>query len=427
MLEAVLLFTVFFGPLAFGCVEAWSLGILQASLFSLPIVARSVGKVGEAAKPLLVAVGVLLVLGVVQLLNPSAIDGPAKFIPFTASASRTQKALLLWASYGALLWAAPRAFLNPRTAHRFPWAIVVIGFTIATIGLIQSAQGNKFVMGFREVGYGHSPFGPYYNNAHAASLLAVSALMGLGLLTSGSARVYARARREQPLADAVSVLALLAFLIGVIIFGLISTHNRGSLLAVGGASLIAALMSCGLIKESRKKWGLRAVILLVFIGAGAAAYQLGFSRRGSPLSIPYRISMYQSALQVLSDFPMWGTGLGTVISVFAPYKDPSVIGVVDHIHNDWLELPLQAGLPAAGLVFATFIAFGRRVYESWLRETSMERRLLIGGAISSALCFSFHATVDFTWQIPANAVIFLLILSWLWSQTNPLISTQRRG
>lgn len=415
MLESVLLFLVFFGPLAFGCVEPWSLAILQIVLITLPLLAARARPV-SAPWMLLRAFGVVLAVGIVQGLNPSLIDGPTPLLPFTASLEHTQKALFLWASYAALLWAAPRGFADSRAVRRFAWAIVLIGFVVAVIGLIQSAQGNRLVMGFREVRYGRSPFGPYYNNAHAASLLALSAFMGLGLLGSKAVRAFGPSRRDESLPDSIAVQSILAFLIGVLLFALWATHNRGSLLAFGGSAVIVGFLFCGLLKRSAVRWGARAALLFLFLGAVATAVHLGVLKRGAQVSVPVRLSMYQSGLRLLADFPVWGTGLGTVITVFKPYKDPMVEGVVDHVHNDWLELPLQVGLPAAALMLAALLAFGWRVHRSWIQEISLERRLIMGGGIAAALCFLLHAMVEFTWQIPANAVIFLLLLSWLWSQ-----------
>lgn len=428
MLEPAILFLVFFGPLAFGCVETWSVGILQVVLFSLPVLAlRDASPPVASPQPLLVAVGALLLLGAAQALNPVSPDGPLPWLPFTASAGLTVKALLLWAAYGALVWSAPRAFVDPRAARRFAWALVLIGFTIAVIGLIQSAYGNTLIMGFRKVSYGHSPFGPYYNNGHAASLLAICALMGLGLLGSDIVRTFGRHERLESKADCVARQVMLAFLIGIILLGLFGTRNRGSILALGGASLCGGLLACGFLKKPSMRWGARAGLLLLFLGAGAAATRLGLMSRGAQSSVPVRLSMYKSGLTLLADAPLWGTGLGSVIAVFKPYKEPIVVGIVDHVHNDWLELPLQAGIPATALVCLALAVFGLRVYDGWTREASKEERLLVGGGAAAALCFVFHAAVEFTWQIPANAVIFLLILSWLWSQTNPLISTPRRG
>lgn len=418
MLEQALLFLVFFGPLAFGCVEPWSLSTLQVAMFSLPFMA---GRNGQSVPPsprtILLGICVLLALGVAQALNPALPDGPMPLLPFTASAWQTKKALLLWSSYAALVWGSSRCFAGSRAAHRFAGAIVLIGFAIAFIGLIQSAHGNTFILGFRVVPYGSSPFGPYYNNAHAASLLAVCALMGCGLLGSRLSRIFRGSAHSEPRADAVARELLLAFLIGVILLGIYETRNRGSWLALGGAGMATSLLACGFLERQARRWGTRAAILILLLGAGGAALRFGFLKRGATVSVPVRLSMYQSGLRLLADAPLWGTGLGTVITVFEPYKEPVVEGIVDHVHNDWLELPLQAGVPVAAFMLAALGAFGWRVYRGWMREPSVERRFVIGGGVAAALCFLLHALVEFTLQIPANAVILFLILSWLWSQT----------
>ncbi len=420
MLEAALLFLVFFGPLAFGCVEPWSRSLLEIAIFSLPLLAtaKTSRPVVAWPKACIAAFIVLLAVGAAQALNPAPVLGPRPLLPFTASAWLTQTALLLWVSYGVLLCAAPGAFSSPHAVRRFAWSVVLIGSLVAAIGLVQSAQGNKLILGFREVTYGMSPFGPYYNRGHAASLLAVSTLMGLGLFASGLARIMGHSRSKEPVADQLAVQALLAFLIGLGVVGWLSMLNRGSLLAFWGASLFAGVLCCGLIKAPSHRWTARALVVILFLASAAVALRLGILQRGAQASVPVRFSIYQSGLSLLADAPLWGTGLGTFVTAFGPYYSSPYGEIVDHAHSDWLEVPAEIGLPAAALLLAALILLGRRIHRSWTREPSLERRLLMAGGFAAAMCFLLHAMVEFPWQIPANAVIFLLILSWLWSQTD---------
>ncbi len=91
----------------------------------------------------------------------------------------------------------------------------------------------------------------------------------------------------------------------------------------------------------------------------------------------------------------------------------------------WMALRLPLTAPGAlgrwpGLSRLMFVALVLMIGQDnlgWTREPSSDLRLLIGGGIAAALCFLLHAMLEFTWQIPANAVVFLLIMSWISAQT----------
>jgi len=54
------------------------------------------------------------------------------------------------------------------------------------------------------------------------------------------------------------------------------------------------------------------------------------------------------------------------------------VGVVAHVHSDWLELALQCGLVGAGLVFLAAAAFLLESLGTWWTARSREMRAVMG-------------------------------------------------
>lgn len=418
--EFILLAAVSFGPLAFGCVEPWSLAILEILILTLgalsflgPLPARS----GELLKNFLPAVLAVIALGFFQRLNAGSILEPRSLLPFTAAAHETSRALLLWCAYACLLWRAPAVFSKEGSRRRFVWVMLCLGLIVAVIGIVQLHQGNKLVYGFRPVRYGRSPFGPYFNRSHAASMLALSWLLGAGLFLSAFFRFKREAARGARLPHFILRQTLTGLALGVIFYGIILTRNRGSVIAVSLSLWLIAFLGADFFKTRRQAGAWRAALLLGTMGLAAIIFvSPDFSTylRGSSInSFSQRLSLYQGALAIIKDFPLFGIGLGGLIGAYPPYRDPLIIDVVDHIHSDWLEFVLQLGLAGSAIYFLGLFAFLRKTLKFWKSAYSREQRCLIGGGLAAALAFVFQGLVEFSFQIPANAVLFFTVLAWL--------------
>ncbi|MBI4677466.1 MAG: O-antigen ligase family protein [Elusimicrobia bacterium] len=416
--EALLIAAAVFGPLAHGCVEPWSVAALEIILLSMLLRVDSLcGSPPQPAAVFLIApASVIVVLGFLQWLNPAPVDGPSSRLPFTASSYGTGKALVLWAAFVALFLRAPGALSRPGAKARLAWTLVLVGAFVTAVGLIQAKAGNKFVYGLREARYGRAIFGPYFHAGHAASLLAMILPVGLGLLASRQAGKWRHVSRGMLPSDFLASQATLSLLVACSAVGVLWTRNRGAVLGLVMSAFAAGFWACGFLRSKR----LAAALKLGLAAAPAALVAsilldpgiIGFAPGASHNSITWRLGMYRGALSLLSDFPLWGVGLGAVAGAFPPYKDPVVQGVVDHVHSDWLELPLESGV--LGLS-AWVIGLSLLARWFWLRsrDRKPEELFLDAGAVAGALAFTAQAAVEFSFHTPANAVVFLSLLCWL--------------
>ena len=118
------------------------------------------------------------------------------------------------------------------------------------------------------------------------------------------------------------------------------------------------------------------------------------------------------------DFPAFGVGLGAVEHAFPYYKLSGVPanGLVQHVHSDWLELFLQAGL-AGGLIYlAGLLSALYFFFRTWARARSFTIKSLCSGALCAAITASAHNLMDFSSQMPANALVFYALLGALASK-----------
>jgi O-antigen ligase len=122
-----------------------------------------------------------------------------------------------------------------------------------------------------------------------------------------------------------------------------------------------------------------------------------------------------------------GSGFGTFDPVYRMFEQPTTLlrPYVNHAHNDWLELLLEGGIPAAGLALAALFWFVLRTTGVW-RSThggkSSHALLARAGWIIIAL-FLFHSVLDYPLRTTANAAVFALAAALLL----PPLGSSREG
>jgi O-antigen ligase len=112
---------------------------------------------------------------------------------------------------------------------------------------------------------------------------------------------------------------------------------------------------------------------------------------------------------MVADYPLTGSGFSTVAEVIPSYHPRGESGTWEELHNDYLEVVVAGGAIAVALVSWLTVVFGWRVVRS-LRLGARRGRFLPGLGLSLGLiALAVHETVDFNLQIPANALLFVVL------------------
>ncbi|MFA5139934.1 MAG: O-antigen ligase family protein [Elusimicrobiota bacterium] len=411
-----------FGPLAFGCVEPWSLAVLEIAIFSLCLTHLITAKdrfTTPAQKTLVPCSLALAALGLWQYADPSPLGAPAPLGPFTTDRLLTMGEILLYLSFAGLLWATSGILSDKARLRRFMWAVFLVGVCVAVAGIIQKGQGNTLIYGLREVRPTRNPFGPFYNVNHAACLMGMSFLLGLGLFTERFVS-FRGVFSVGAISELISKQLLLVFFMAVLAAGLLATTSRGALMAlVAGMGLTGAL-SAKFVRIPWLRWALRilgfasvGVYLWVFAARPAMLGLAELQKDGSAL---YRLSMYRSSWRMFQDFPLFGTGLGTFQAAYPPYQEGYVQGHVLYAHSDFVEFLTEAGLVGCIIVLVGLVLFCRAACKNIHALPAGERKGLSLGLSGAAAAFTLHCLFEFNFQIPGAAVVFLCTLAALGSK-----------
>ena len=150
-----------------------------------------------------------------------------------------------------------------------------------------------------------------------------------------------------------------------------------------------------------------ALALVVWLGAGKAIERFSTLHSGD-VTLSRRATMVRGAAHMFFDHPIAGTGVGSLVAVYPRYETLYDGKVVDHVHNDYMELLAETGILGAlcGLVFL-WILF-REARSCFAAEQGHFSRAIHAGAITAVCGLLLHSLVDFNLHIPSNALLFLL-------------------
>ncbi len=189
--------------------------------------------------------------------------------------------------------------------------------------------------------------------------------------------------------------------------GLMATQSRGGYLGLISGMLFLALFNFighGQLKWNRIRWAKLALGLLIVI----LLFQFSPSWSGDNVRATImeghtsdRLELYSSAWQAIKANPLWGYGYFNFGYIFNRYKIPPFTDKIAlFVHNDYLQMWLEAGLPGL-LAFLSVI--GVFYLSLWKKRSDIDSMRnpewlpAIGAAMTSIFA---HAAVDFPLYVP---------------------------
>jgi O-antigen ligase len=310
----------------------------------------------------------------------------------------TERELLRVVAYFLIFFLSAQAFRDRASLRTLVWFLLLFGFVVGLFAIVQYFTSNGKIYWFRQLTAGGNLFGPYVNRNHFAGFMELIVPLGLSMLALRGVR-----REQTP---------LLGLLTAVAVGSLLLSASRGGIASfVCELGLLAAVLWS---RRSRKvRVGAAALALLVagvlvtWLGVGELAARFTQLRPGE-IPASRRVGMLKDSWHIFLDHPWKGTGLGTLVAVYPQYESMYDGKVVEHSHNDYVEVLAETGILGGlcGLGFLVILLRGTfsRVE---VRQSSFSLALHMG-AFVACVGMLVHSFVDFNLHIPSNAVLFLL-------------------
>jgi O-antigen ligase len=268
------------------------------------------------------------------------------------------------------------------------WALFAAAGVVAIVSLGLGTRDDYLIYGMRYTP-GWTGFGPFPNRNHTAALLAMGALAGAGC-------VVRAARRRRWLQLGAS-----AVLEGTIVVALLESKSRGGLLGLGcGAAVFAVLAITKLRSRSAVAGSLAGGLLvatLVFsFGSKVLSRFAGPGDGNIPNNLRWQI--WQDAVRVWHDAPLWGHGLGTFAQIFPFYQTAQVPEeVILHPESSWLMWLDELGAIPVGVGAALLLYFLARNAIGAVRAGD-RGFFMRAGAFAGVFALLCHGM----WDVPAH-------------------------
>ena len=282
-------------------------------------------------------------------------------------------------------------------------------------GLAEFFGGTQRIFGFQREAYIDSATGTFINRNHFAGFLEMIFPISVGYLLA-RASFFAMNRggsfkerilwfSQERLQKAI-VFGIIPILIGVGIF--FSRSRTGVFLFFASIFLmIVALSGAGGRRPTKI---IRTVLLVVvfaviLIGIKPVVERFSFAA----LAHEVRPVYFKNTVEIIKDFPIAGTGLGTYLYAYPMYEKKYSGDLLEHAHNDYLELLAEGGIVAGGLMIV--VAFGALIwlFTRWTRRNDHLVRGVGLGCLVGIASILIHSLTDFNLHITANAVLFVTL------------------
>ena len=313
---------------------------------------------------------------------------------------------------------------SARNAQIILRTFVILAGLAAIYGLTRLSLSLDKILWFDEPGNGYLTSG-FINRNSAATYFGMASLASMGLVIQHVSSVLQStlcdSGRELARKMSLAMSGMLGFDLVLFVLMLVSVLATGSR---GGISFTVVAMFFMLLLYGVKTtmrgrsagggpaWLVSIIAITVLI---LGIFELSGARLmgrllNQGLESDSRFETYARTWEAVRDYLYLGSGLGTFQDVFTAYRLELSPGrhVWDKAHNDYLELLLGLGLPAATLVLLGFAILFFKVTRGFFAR----HRDSHYAAIAAAACvlIGLHSLVDFSLQIQANALGFALLL-----------------
>lgn len=453
----VIVATLVFAPLAFGSVEQWSIAAVELLICLAALFLARQGKGSDTflLKPPgmlpLILLSLWMMLQVIPL--PPAIIGavapsvhniykpvldvsdPDRWISLSVNREATLHEWLRITGYGLFYFLVVQVLRDGVYLKKAVRIVACLAIGIAFLAVIQAFSSPDRIYWFRVVPANAQPVGPWVYHNHFAGFVEMTFPLVFALFLFYRPVIDG----DKPLRSRIAAMFsapgsnfhfFLGFGAVIMAAAMVMSLSRGGIISLSLALILFLILLPGRISSFRPvTYGVIAscmVLLITWLGWGTLLDKFGstFSATGGVADI--RLNLWEDSLEIVKDFFLTGTGFGTFMDIYPAYSSLSVDFILDHAHNDYIELLTDGGIPGFMLAGWFVLAVLR---QGWQRIRARRERyavLLAIAAFTGLVSLLFHGMTDFNMHNGANGLYFFFLCGLLVSAGNTRIYYRTR-
>lgn len=426
MLVAILAWTTF----AFGGVYPSTLAVPAVLVAALGIAYRPAvfhrGRHGSIDAPLAAALAAIFLQllplprtlvsfvspGAIRVFDRLSLAGSSDPLPIAIDLQDASAAALI-VTAALLLFVVARQIFDTGGVRTVVRGLAATAVILACVAIAQDATGGGLMYWrWRPVYERAFPFGPFVNRNHFGAWAMMVVPLCIGYLVAHTAAHTPRGpaswrRRVLALLDNRTWLLLSAIVL--LIVATVVSLSRSAMLGLGCALVVGGLLAVRRSRETSRE----PRVLVAMAIAGAAAIG-AIVLRVDPASVADRIAasgvglagrtaIWSMTLQVIGDFWLTGTGVGTYQTAMVLYQQPAGV-LFNQAHNQYLQVAAEGGLLVGVPCALALMAFVRRARRA-MREDRSGMYWLRLGAASGLVAIAVQGLFEGPLLTPANAAL----------------------
>lgn len=434
-------------PLPIASVERWSILAIQMIVLVMgiayfflksrpeinPVLERSLKWPGRMFAGLFIVIVFQIVplpVFLVRAISPATLRfyqensfkiGQMKLLPLSVAPSQTFLEGLEIFAYFFLGFLVIRTVTSRTQIKKIFTIVICMGFLEALYGMFEMTRQDPSVLFYKKTANLGSVTGTFINPNHLAGYLVMIFPLAVGMVIS---QVNFSALARGSVREKILYFSEKKFLINIVILaaalvislGILLTRSRMGFFLVLFSLLLffqLGLLYLGRMPDSRKPVKrffqvLFILITLIFFYVGMDATLEKFTVEN--ISQEGRTDFWGNIVTAIGDFPLFGTGLGSFGSVYPAYSDDVLYGKLVHAHNDYLEYLSELGIVGMAFFLGLFVFLFLPSFKAWKRRKNASVKGLALGCFVSILAIAVYSLTDFNLHIPANMLLFAVIL-----------------
>ncbi len=448
IIEYGILAVIIFSPLPAASVYEWSILVIQLAvliMLAAYVLMREKPQNNELLTlslkwPRYLFLGLCVFIGfqiipfpsfLVRLLSPNTYSfqnlfspdfSEARFISFSLIPSHTLREGMELLTYFLLGFLIVKTVTRRQQIKRIVYAIVSMGFFEAFYGMYEMYNETPRLLFLKKVHYLDVVTGTFVNRNHLSGYLEMIIPLALGLIIARISlfSLAGMKWKEKVLRLSEKGLAVnLLLTTGIVVMAVavvFSKSRSGVFLLIFTFVLFfqLSILYFGRTRE-RQRWiknflkvtFLIMTLIVLNIGIGSVIERFALDdllHEGRPV-------VWGKAVKIIGDFPLFGTGLGTFGSIYPAYEDRGGSLRYSHAHNDYLEYLSELGAVGMLLLVGGLACMVIMSFLIWRVRRHPEVKGLALGGIVAVVVILIHSITDFNLHIPANMVLFSVIVS----------------